>query len=64
MQRDRDGTVVEGDESSSSCEDEDMGMDTGQPAQGLQPQRAEPKGPIIDDDGFQLVQSKKPGKAR
>ena len=56
--------MVEGDESSSSCEDEDMGMDTGQPAQGLQPQRAEPKGPIIDDDGFQLVQSKKPGKAR
>jgi hypothetical protein len=64
MQLDRDGTVVDGEESSSDS-DEDMGGDPSDGHQGMQKvQHAEPRGPIIDDDGFQLVQTRKPGRTR
>jgi len=59
--------VVEGEESSSGSEDDDMGVDGGEGAQGMQgvqQQRTEPRGPIVDDDGFQLVQTRKPGRTR
>ena len=61
MQMDKDGTVL--DESDDSSTDEDTDMDLA--ANGNQAPSAPVKTqPIIDEDGFQLVQSKKPGRGR
>ncbi|KAK9830416.1 hypothetical protein WJX72_011646 [[Myrmecia] bisecta] len=50
---DRDGTVLDEEGGSANREDDDMDMDQAPPAIPL-----EPKGPIIDEDGFELVQPK------
>ena len=60
MQRDADGTVMEGSDGDSS-DDEDECMDDVQPI----PRESAPKqGPIVDDDGFQLVQPKRGGRQK
>lgn len=48
---DNDGAVMEGEGTSDSGSDEDMDEDGGE-------SEKEPRGPIIDDDGFELVQRK------
>lgn len=57
---DRDGMMLEGSEDSSSDSDADM-EPLSNAAQQSTPQKAQP---IIDEDGFQLVQSRKPGRGR
>ena len=52
--------VLEGSEDSSSDSDADM-EPVSNAAQQSTPQKAQP---IIDEDGFQLVQSRKPGRGR
>lgn len=66
---DRDGTVVAGNgEGSSSDSDSDMeegGLEAAA-ADSMQPAvQAQPQGPVIDEEGFELVQKRRPrGKAK
>lgn len=60
MQRDIDGTLMEGsDEESSSEEEGDQEMQIGDTQADIAKQ-----GPLIDDDGFQLVQSKRGSRSK
>jgi hypothetical protein len=54
-QVDRDGTVLEGDDSESDDEMGDATMNDANTQQAAQPPSA-PPAPIIDEDGFELVQ--------
>lgn len=67
LQVDRDGAVMEDDESSSEsgsdAEADADAMDTSQDNAGAAQRPAEPApkaGPILDEDGFELVQRRKP----
>mmetsp|Transcript_32097 Transcript_32097/g.91017 ORF Transcript_32097/g.91017 Transcript_32097/m.91017 type:complete len:196 (-) Transcript_32097:305-892(-) len=56
QQVDRDGTVLEGDDSDmEECDDEQM--DDAQPPQLAAAEPPPPREPIVDSDGFTLVQS-------
>ncbi len=60
-QVDRDGTVLAGDgEASSSDSDSDMDEDAMEatPSDAVQP--AKQQGPVIDEEGFELVQKRRP----
>eukprot|EP00197_Chlamydomonas_leiostraca_P013052 CAMPEP_0202867836 /NCGR_PEP_ID=MMETSP1391-20130828/9650_1 /ASSEMBLY_ACC=CAM_ASM_000867 /TAXON_ID=1034604 /ORGANISM="Chlamydomonas leiostraca, Strain SAG 11-49" /LENGTH=216 /DNA_ID=CAMNT_0049547913 /DNA_START=16 /DNA_END=666 /DNA_ORIENTATION=- len=65
---DRDGTIMgedSGNEDSSSDEgDDDMDEDMAGPSGMQQQQPKEPEGPIVDEDGFTLVQKAGKGKGR
>ena len=56
---DRDGMLLEGSGESSSESDTDM-----EPEANAGHPIAQKAQPIIDEDGFQLVQSRKPGRGR
>lgn len=56
-----DGTLMDGGGDSSSESDVEMEAANGNSAPALVPPRNEP---IIDDEGFQLVQSRRPGRKR
>lgn len=62
---DRDGTVVAGNgDASSSDSDSDM-EEGGMEATAADSMQAQPQGPIIDEEGFELVQKRRPrGKAK
>lgn len=50
--------TVEGDESDSSDDENDNGEDVPALKEDVEMEEAEPQGPVIDDDGFELVQKK------
>ena len=65
MQVDNDGTIVSqgqggGDSSSSSGGGAGSSVEDGAATGGAQPPAQQSAGPVIDEDGFQLVQSRRP----
>eukprot|EP00891_Asterochloris_glomerata_P000425 jgi/Astpho2/425/Aster-x0926 len=60
---DRDGTVLDDDSSDDSSEDgSDMQMDEAEAPAAVRLDA--PKAPVVDDDGFELVQGKSKGRRR
>lgn len=66
---DRDGTVVAGEgeasssDSDSDMDEDDMDADEAAAGAGVQPScdaPQQPKGPVIDKEGFELVQKRRP----
>lgn len=66
---DRDGTVVAGageassSDSDSDMDEDDMDADEAAAGAGMQPSHGvpqQPKGPVIDEEGFELVQKRRP----
>lgn len=58
MQVDRDGTVMTGSAEASSSESESDGGDAGEVPMDMEASTAKgvPKGPVVDEEGFELVQ--------
>lgn len=66
---DRDGTVIAGageacsSDSDSDMDEDDMDADEAAAGAGVQTSHGapqQPKGPVIDEDGFELVQKRRP----
>lgn len=58
---DLDGTVMPAGSGSSSSEDGSNGGEAGMDTESAPPAPPVPKGPIVDEDGFELVQRRRGG---